>query len=350
MKEEVMTDLSNINKTYAKLLDELKEKIRSSQIKAALAVNTELICLYWEIGKILLNQQQQEGWGTKVIERLAHDLKTTFPDISGFSPRNLNYMKKLAEIYPDREILQQAAAKIPWGHNMVLIDKLDTLEERLWYAQKTTEHGWSRNILSMQIETKLYHRQGKTITNFEKRLSSQQSDLARQVLKDPYIFDFLSVGQEAHEREIENALVQHITKFLLELGTGFAFVGQQYHLEVGGDDFFVDLLFYHLKLRCYVVIDLKANKFKPEYAGQINFYLSVVDDLLRHPSDNPSIGILLCRDKNKLVAEYALKDVNKPIGVSAYQLLESVPENLKTSLPSIEELEAELESIEDKES
>jgi predicted nuclease of restriction endonuclease-like (RecB) superfamily len=268
--------------------------------------------------------------------------------MKGFSFRNLKYMRQFAETYLN-PIGQQPVAQIPWGHNVILLDKLDSLEKRLWYAQKTIEHGWSRNILTIQIETKLYERQATSekINNFGQNLPAPQSDLAHQLLKDPYVFDFLSVGQEAQEREIENALVQHITKFLLELGTGFAFVGQQYHLEIGGDDFYIDLLFYHLKLRCYVVIDLKAGKFKPADAGQINFYLSAVDDLLRHPSDNPSIGILLCKDKNGAVAEYALKDVNKPIGVSAYQIVESIPEPLKTSLPTIEQLEAELGQIED---
>lgn len=334
---------------YAKLLSQLKEKIHTAQIKAALAVNSELVRLYWEIGKTILERQQSENWGAKVIDQLAKDLKSAFPDMSGFSPRNLKYMKQFAATYPDLAIGQQVAAQIPWGHNMVLLDKVDTLEKKLWYTRNTLEHGWSRNILAIQIETKLYERQSTSekLTNFSQHLPAPQSDLAQQILKDPYVFDFLSVGKEAHEREIENALVQHITKFLLELGTGFAFVGQQYHLEVGGDDFYIDLLFYHLKLRCYVVIDLKAGKFKPGDAGQINFYLSAVDDLLRHPSDNPSIGILLCRDKNKVVAEYALKDVNKPIGISTYQIMESIPEPLKTNLPTIEQLEAELETIED---
>ncbi|MEW6738105.1 MAG: PDDEXK nuclease domain-containing protein, partial [Acidobacteriota bacterium] len=243
-------------------------------------------------------------------------------------------------------------AQIPWGHNTVLLDKLDTVEKRYWYAQKAVEFGWSRNILVMQIESKLYERQAinEKVTNFKTQLPAPQSDLAEQILKDPYNFDFLSIGQEAQEREIEREFVKHITKFLLELGAGFAFVGQQYHLEIGGDDFYIDLLFYHLKLRAYIVIDLKAGKFKPEYAGQINFYLSAIDATLKHPNDNPSIGLILCKDKNKVVAEYALKDMSKPIGISEYQLMAAVPEPLKTSLPSIEELEAELEDIENKQS
>ena len=332
---------------YTELLKQLKEKIQVAQVKAALAVNAELVRLYWEIGNTILNRQNQEGWGTKVVDRLAKDLKTAFPNMSGFSPRNLKYMRKFAETYPDKTIVQQVAAQIPWWHNVILLDKIDNTEKRLWYAQKAIEYGWSRSILTIQIETKLYERQAKNekISNFSKNLPAPQSDLAQQLLKDPYNFDFLSVGKEAHEREIERGLVKHITKFLLELGAGFAFVGQQYPLEVGGEVFFIDLLFYHLKLRCYVVIELKSTGVKPEYAGKLNFYLSVVDDLVKHPSDNPSIGILLCKDKNKAVAEYALKDINKPIGVSAYQLTEAIPDNLKTSLPTIEELEAELEAI-----
>lgn len=332
---------------YAELLSQLKEKIRTAQVKAALAVNAEMVRLYWEIGNVVLGRLQQEGWGAKVIDRLARDLKAAFPDMSGFSPSNLKYMRRFAEEYPDLLIGQQAADQLPWWHNVILMTKVTNMTERAWYAQKASEYGWSRSVLTIQIETKLYERQAtnEKITNFGKNLPAPQSDLAQQLLKDPYIFDFLSVGKEAHEREIERELVSHITKFLLELGTGFAFVGQQYPLEVGGEDFFIDLLFYHLKLRCYVVIELKNTKFKPEYAGKLNFYLSVVDDLVKHPSDNPSIGILLCKDKNKAIAEYALKDVNKPIGVSSYELTEAIPENLKTSLPTIEELEAELEGI-----
>lgn len=332
---------------YVELLSELKEKIRTAQVKAALAVNAELVRLYWDIGNAILSRQSQEGWGTKVVDRLAKDLKKAFPDMSGFSPRNLKYMRQFADAYPNREIVQVVLAQLTWYHNITLLDKVESSEKRLWYVQKAAQYGWSRNVMVMQIETRLYERQATSdkISNFIQNLPAPQSDLAQQLLKDPYVFDFLSVGKEAHEREIERELVKHITKFLLELGTGFAFVGQQYPLEVGGEDFFIDLMFYHLKLRCYVVIELKTTGFKPEYAGKLNFYLSVVDDLVKHPSDNPSIGILLCKDKNKAVAEYALKDVNKPIGISAYELTEAIPENLKTSLPTIEELEAELEGV-----
>lgn len=333
--------------TYSQLLSELKTKIQTAQIKAALALNAELIRLYWDIGNTIWQRQKQEGWGAKTIERLAKDLKSAFPENKGFSSSNLKYMRRFAEEYPNLTIGQQPADQLPWWHNVILMTKVEDIQQREWYAYKTIEHGWSRNILEIQIQTKLYERQvvSEKITNFDQRLPAAQSDLAKQTLKDPYVFDFLSVGKEAHEREIENALVQHITKFLLELGTGFAFIGQQYHLEIGGDDFYIDLLFYHIKLRCFVVVDLKAGKFNPHDAGQINFYLSAVDETLKHPSDNPSIGILLCRDKNKLVAEYALKDINKPIGVSSYQLVESIPEPLKTSLPTIEELELGLGNI-----
>lgn len=245
--------------------------------------------------------------------------------------------------------MQQVAAKIPWFHNCILLDKVKSDEQRIWYAQQTIQHGWSRAILELQIETGLYKRQGKAITNFENTLPKLQSDLAQQVLKDPYSFDFLSLDTEAHERDIERSLVDHIQRFLLELGVGFAFVGRQYHMEIGDQDFFIDLLFYHLTLRCYFVIELKATKFKPEYAGKLNFYLSAVDDLLRHPNDQPSIGLILCKQQDKLVAEYALRDVNKPIGVSAYQLTEALPDTLKGQLPTIEQLEAELATVENSE-
>lgn len=246
--------------------------------------------------------------------------------------------------------MQQLAAQIPWFHNCVLLDKVAKPSEREWYIRKAIEHGWSRNVLVHQIESGLMRRQGQAITNFKATLPSPQSDLAHETLKDPYLFDFLSIGEEAHEREIERELVKHITNFLLELGAGFSYVGKQYHMEVGGEDFYIDLLFYHLKLRCYVLIELKAGPFKPEYAGKLNFYLSAVDAQLRHESDNPSIGLILCKDKNKLVAEYALKDIAKPVGVSEYSLVEAIPEELKTSLPTVEQLEAELageEQIED---
>lgn len=298
--------------------------------------------LYWQIGNDILIRQAQQGWGAKVIERLAQDLRSAFPDMKGFSPRNLKYMRAFAEAWPDAELVQQAAAQLPWGHNLVLLDKLPGPETRHWYAAKAIEHNWSRNILVMQIETRLLERSGKAVSNFENHLPKPQSDLARESLKDPYRFDFLGLTDEAQEREIENALVRHVTEFLLELGAGFAFVGQQVLLDVGGDEFFIDLLFYHLKLRCYVVIELKAGKFKPEHLGQLSFYLTAVDAQLKHPHDGPTIGLLLCKSKNKVVAEYALRDNARPIGVAEYQLVESLPPELQTSLPSIEQIEREL--------
>ncbi|MGF6780874.1 putative nuclease of restriction endonuclease-like (RecB) superfamily [Paraburkholderia sp. GAS334] len=298
--------------------------------------------LYWQIGRDIAQRQQAQGWGAKVIDRLARDLRSAFPDMRGFSPRNLKYMRAFAQAWPDGEFVQQAAAQLPWFHLCTLLDKLTSREEREWYAAKAVEHGWSRNVLVMQIETRVRERQGNAVTNFPERLPSPQSDLARDSLKDPYIFDFLGLGEDAQERDLEHALTRHITRFLLELGAGFAFVGRQYRLEVGGDEFFVDLLFYHLKLRCYVVVELKATPFRPEYAGQLNFYLSAIDAQLKFPDDQPTIGLLLCKEQNRLVAEYALRGIAKPMGVAEYQLLREIPQPLATELPSIEEIEAEL--------
>lgn len=327
---------------YADWLSELKSRIQNARLRAALAVNAELVRLYWEIGCDILARQQAQGWGAKVIDRLADDLRREFQDMKGFSPRNLKYMRAFAEAWPDEQFVQQVVAQLPWGHNVRILDYLKSAEEREWYARKAFEHGWSRNILVMQIESHLYQRQGKAITNFSATLPPPQSDLAHQTLKDPYLFDFLGLGDEAQEREVERALTAHITRFLLELGAGFSYVGRQVHLEVADEDFYLDLLFYHLKLRCYVVIELKATDFKPEYAGKMNFYLSAVDDLLRHPGDEPSIGLILCKNKKRLIVEYALRDSNKPIGVSEYLLTEILPCELEGSLPTIEQLEAEL--------
>ena len=327
---------------YSKFLASLKRRVQKARLKATLSVNRELILLYWEIGQMILKRQRKEGWGAKVIDRLAHDLRKEFPDMKGFSARNLKYMRSFAEAYPDKKFVQQAAAQIPWFHHCILLDKVKDHAERLWYIQQTTLHGWSRNVLVHQIESGLYHRKGKAITNFDKTLPSPQSDLAHETLKDPYMFDFLGLTDDIRERELEKELIARLRDFLLELGSGFAFVGSQVHLEVGGEDFYLDLLFYHLKLRSYVIIDLKTGSFKPEYAGKMNFYLAAVDDLLRHPDDNPSIGIILCKSKNKVIVEYALKDTSRPIGVSAYRLTRTLPEELKTTLPSVEELEKEL--------
>ena len=341
-----MTDLLRASPEYAAWLIDLKLRVEQARQRAALSVSRELVLLYWQIGRDILERQQRQGWGAKVIDQLARDLKAAFPDMRGFSPRNLKYMRAIAEAWPDGVFVQQAAAQLPWFHLCTLLDKLKTNTEREWYAAKAAEHGWSRNVLVMQIETRLRERQGGAVTNFQQRLAQPQSDLAHETLKDPYIFDFLGLTENAHERDIEQALTQHITRFLIELGAGFAFVGRQYRPEVGGDEFFIDLLFYHLKLRCYVVVELKTTPFKPEYAGQLNFYLSAVDAEVKRADDEPTIGLLLCREKNRLVAEYALRGMAKPIGVAEYQLIREVPPPLVSDLPSIEQIEAELASDE----
>ena len=330
---------------YADWLSDLKTRIHSAQQRAALAVNQELVLLYWQIGRDILARQASQGWGAKVIERLAHDLRAAFPDMKGFSRANLMYMRAFAEAWPDSAIVQQAVGQLPWGHNLVLLSKLKEPQQRLAYARRAIEHGWSRNVLNIHIETRSVEREGKALTNFDLRLPAPGSDLAHQTLKDPYVFDFLGVSKEADEREIESALVHHISRFLLELGAGFAYVGRQVPLEVGGDDFFIDLLFYHLKLHCYVVVELKAGAFKPEHAGKLGFYLSAVDAQMKSEQDAPTIGLLLCKSKNRIVAEYALRDSNKPIGVAEYQLIESLPAELQTSLPSIEQIERELSDL-----
>ncbi len=328
---------------YADWLADLKTRIHAAQQRATLAVNRELVLLYWQIGRDILARQAEQGWGAKVIDRLAHDLRRTFPDMKGFSPRNLKYMRAFAEAWPDEQFVQAVLARLPWYHQLALLDKLPDSQARRWYAAQAIKHNWSRNVLVLQIETRLLERQGNAVTNFDATLPVSQSDLARESLKDPYRFDFLGLGEEAQERSIESALVHHVTEFLLELGAGFAFVGRQVLLDVGGEEFFADLLFYHLKLRCYVVIELKAGDFKPEHLGQLGFYLTAVDRQVRHPQDNPTIGLLLCKSKNKVVAEYALGDKNQPMGIAEYKLLESLPEPLQTSLPSIEQIERELE-------
>ncbi len=332
---------------YADWLGDLKTRIHTAQQRAALAVNRELVLLYWQIGCDILARQVSQGWGAKVIERLAHDLRTAFPEMKGFSPRNLKYMRAFAEAWPDAEFVQQAAAQLPWFHLCTLLDKLKIREERDWYLSKAVQHSWSRNVLVMQIETRLLERNASAVTNFEASLPKLQSDLARESLKDPYRFDFLGLTDEAQEREVEYALVKHVTEFLLELGAGFAFVGRQVLLDVGGDEFFIDLLFYHLKLRCYVVIELKGGKFKPEHLGQLGFYLTAVDRQIKNEHNNPTIGLLLCKSKNKVVAEYALGDKTQPMGIAEYKLLESLPSELRTSLPSIEQIESELGGFEE---
>ena len=327
---------------YTDWLIGLKSRIHTAQQRAALAVNRELVLLYWQMGRDILAQQALQGWGAKVIERLAHDLRTAFPEMKGFSPRNLKYMRSFAQAWPDDEFVQAVLAQLPWYHQLALLDKLSSPEARRWYAAQAIQHNWSRNVLVMQIETRLLERSGSAVTNFEASLPKPQSDLARESLKDPYRFDFLGLTDEAQEREVEHALVKHVTDFLLELGAGFAFVGRQVMLNVGGDEFFIDLLFYQLKLRCYVVVELKAGKFKPEHLGQLGFYLTAVDRQLKSEHDQPTIGLLLCKSKNKIVAEYALGDKSQPMGVAEFKLLESLPAELQTSLPSIAQIEREL--------
>jgi len=331
---------------YADWLADLKARIHAARQRASLAVNRELVLLYWQIGRDILARQAEQGWGAKVVDRLAHDLRAAFPEMKGFSPRNLKYMRAFAEAWPDAEFVQEVLARLPWYHQLALLDKLNDAETRRWYAAKAIENNWSRNVLVMRIETRLHERSGQAVTNFAATLPAPQSDLARESLKDPYRFDFLGLGEEAQERAIETALVRHVTEFLLELGAGFAFVGRQVPLEVGGEDFFLDLLFYHLKLRCYVVIELKAGDFKPEHLGQLSFYLTAVDRQVKGEEDQPTIGLLLCKSKNKVVAEYSLGDKAQPMGIAEYKLLESLPEQLRTSLPSIEQIERELQGDE----
>jgi len=331
--------------SYKELVTEIKQRVKSSQLKAALAVNHELIALYWEIGNSVHKRQIAQGWGAKTIERLAKDLKSAFPSMNGFSQTNIKYMVQFAKEYPEFPISQQAVGQIPWGHNVLLLQKLKTQKERIWYAQKTIENGWSRSILLHWIESNLYKREGKSLNNFKAKLPSPQSELAEQTIKDPYNFDFLTLREKFDEKELEEGLIEHIQKFLLELGAGFTFVGRQYKLTVGSKDFFIDLLFYHLTLRSFVVVELKAKDFTPSDAGQMNFYLSAVDDLLRRPGDNRTIGLLLCKTKDRVIAEYALRDINKPLGVAEYEtkIIESLPDDLKASLPSIEEIEREFQ-------
>jgi predicted nuclease of restriction endonuclease-like (RecB) superfamily len=329
---------------YQTLLTDLKSRVRSAQVRAATSANRELILLYWEIGRAILSAQAREGWGAKVVDRLAADLRREFPEMRGFSPRNLKYMRRLAEAWPDRAIVQQAVAQIPWGHNCVLLDKLDDPELREYYVGKTIEHRWSRDVLALQIASRLHEREGAAVTNFAATLPAPQSDLARQVVKDPYVFDFLSLGPEASEREVHQSLLANVRDFLLELGTGFALLGSEYRLEVGGQEYYLDLLFYHARLHCYVVVELKVGAFVPEHSGKLNFYLSAVDDLLRNAAvDQPSIGILLCREANRVIAEYALRDMTKPMAVSTY-MTRALPGPMREALPAVEEIERKVVS------
>ncbi|MCK9229491.1 MAG: PDDEXK nuclease domain-containing protein [Syntrophales bacterium] len=332
---------------YGSLLSDIKHRIADIRLQVALSANAAMVILYWDIGRAILQLQAAKGWGAKVIDRLSADLREAFPDMKGLSPRNLKYMRAFADAWPDRTIVQQLAAQIPWAHNCLLLDRFEDSSTRRWYIQATIENGWSRHILSQQIDRQAHKRQGKAVHNFALTLPPADSDLARQVFKDPYLFDFLGTADPRREREVEQALVDHVQKFLLELGAGFSFVGRQVHLEFSDSDYYLDLLFYHLKLRCFIVVELKAVPFEPEFVGKLNMYLSAVDDLLRHPDDKPSIGLLLCKGKNRIKAEYALRDFGKPMGVADWQkqLAESLPGDLKTSLPSVEEIEAELSGL-----
>ena len=326
------------HKSYVELIEGLKKQISQARIRAHLAVNKEMITLYWHIGKQILERQNSQGWGTKVIENISKDLRVEFPEMKGLSARNLVYMQTFAKAYPDFSITQEVLAQITWYHNITLLDKVKNYEERLWYVHETAKNGWSRNVLVAQIQTGLYKRQGKSVNNFQNTLPSPQSDLAQSIIKDPYNLEFLDIQGKVAERELENKLIDHIRNFLLELGQGFAFIGNQYHIELEGEDYYIDLLFYHVKLKCYVVIELKTGKFKPEYAGKLNFYLNLIDRQVKDKSDNPTIGLILCEDKKNIIVEYAIEGINKPMGVSEFKLTEKLPERLKQYLPTEEVL------------
>jgi len=352
---------------FALLLTEVKQRIQLAQTQAVLAVNSELVRLYWDIGGIIDARQKLEGWGAAVIPRLARELKNEMPELKGFSERNIGRMIAFYREYPDPPaFLPQAAAKIsspakvpqpaaksgtallwaiPWFHHIVLMEKVKDIPTRYWYMEQTLANGWSRNILAMQIEAKAHARHGKARSNFALTLPAHQSDLVQQTLKDPYIFDFLTLTEPFHERELETELVRHLEKFLLELGQGFAFVGRQYKLDVGDEEFYIDLLFYHLRLRAFVVIELKKGKFRPEYAGKLNFYCNVVNDHLKHPADQPTIGLILCQERSRLLAEYSFAGIDKPIGISTYELTRALPKELRSALPTVEEIEAELAEV-----
>jgi predicted nuclease of restriction endonuclease-like (RecB) superfamily len=324
--------------SYISLLQTLKQEITQARIKAHLSVNKEMIILYWNIGKKILERQTDEGWGTKVIENISKDLRQEFPEMKGLSAQNLKYMRKFAEEYTLKAISQQAVDQIPWGHIIKVIYDVKDKQACNWYIRKTIENGWSRNVLNMQIKTNLYARDGKGINNFLSTLPAAQSDLARDIIKDPYNLEFLDIQGKVLERELETKLIDHIRKFLLELGQGFAFIGNQYHLELEDEDYYLDMLMYHVKLKCYVVIELKTGKFKPEYAGKMNFYLNLMDRQVKDASDNPTIGLILCEDKKNITVEYAIEGINKPMGVSQFKLTEKLPDNLKKFLPTPEDL------------
>jgi len=344
-----MNELTN-TKNYQTFLKEITEQIKKSQIKALNSVNHELTVLYYGIGRVIYQKKEIEGWGSKIIKQLSSDLKNELPKVKGFSERNIMFMLRFYKEYPENEIVKQPVSlfQVSWSHNIVLIQKIKDRELREWYRQKTLQEGWGRDTLIQKIKQEIHEKEGKLVSNFKTILPSTNSELVQQSFKDPYLFDFLTMAEPFRERELELNLVKHMEKFLLELGSGFAFVGRQYHLEVSDKDFYVDLLFYHLKLRCYIVIELKKGEFKPSYSGQINFYCSVVDDVLAHKEDNPTIGLILCQEKDEIVAEYSLRNMSQPIGISEYELTEVLPKEFASSLPTIEMLENEFTEIEEK--
>ena len=342
----VAPSMQEMDTSYIEFIKNIKQEISKQRMSTTLAANSSMICLYWKIGKAILEKQEVEGWGAKVIDRMSKDLCDEFPDMKGFSARNIKYMRKFALSWDNYEFVQQVVAQIPWRTNIKLLDKISDKECRIWYAKQAICNGWSSNILEVQIQGKLFERTGGTVNNFEVSLPKRDSDMARDIFKDPYLFDFLGTDMPRREIEIERKLIEHIQQFLLELGQGFAYVGRQVHLEVGGQDFYIDLLFYHLKLRCYVVIELKACDFEPGFVAQLNMYQNIVNDLLRHPDDKPTIGLLLVKGKNKTIVEYSLAGYQNPIGVAEWknQIARSLPEELKSSLPTIEEIERALDA------
>lgn len=333
---------------YKQWITGLKAKVKQAQIKAAVAVNQELLMFYWELGVEIIEKQKTTPWGEGLLQQLSFDLMHEFPNMKGFSERNLRLIRQWVSFWiGSSAIWQQAVAEltcIPWGHNQVIMNKCKNSDEGLYYVKNTIAYGWSRSVLTHQIESNLWQREGRALSNFTQALPPVQSDLANQTLKDPYVFDFLNLAKEYNEKDLEQGLIEHITQFLLELGSGFAYIGRQVPMQVGKREFFLDLLFYHTRLHCYMVVELKNVDFEPEHVGKLNFYIKAVDTLMRRDGDEPTIGLLLCKSHDKVVVEYSLSDVNKPIGVSEYQITQTLPETLKTSLPSIEEIEAELSS------
>jgi len=329
---------------YGDFLADIKKRTQTAQMQAALSLSREVVWLYWQIGAEVRERQVRHGWGAKIVDRLAADLKAAFPGVAGFSRTNLLYMRTFAEAFPDPAIIQQLLdnSPLPWGHHIRLLDRVKDAGQRLWYLRAAHEYGWSRAVLELQIESGLYGRQGQALTNFSRTLPPPQSDLAQQILKDPYNFDFLTLGGDAHERQLEKGLLAHLQSFLLEMGAGFSLVGSQYHLEIGGKDYYIDLLFYHLRLRCFVVVDLKMTEFVPEFAGKMNFYLAAVDDLLRHPTDAPSLGLILCKTREQVTVEYALRSTAAPIGVAEFHVTNTLPNEFLNALPTVQQIEAEL--------